>query len=130
MNSWTCSGNSRTCGAWQRKQSALSLPAGDARNASSDARNAGEWIERDKGEVSHSSNTRSWQRLHLVELGKALSIVIGALPSCCAKSWSETKKETDQARIPPMQSRNNTALAVTVRPAAGSRHSALFALSL
>src|SRR4026209_629974 len=88
MKNWTLSGNSRTCGAWQRKHSALSLPPGDAKNASSAARKAGEWIDRDKGEVSHSSKTRSWQRLHLLEFGEALSIVMGALPSCGANSRS------------------------------------------
>src|SRR6476619_2142469 len=93
MKNWTLSGNSRTCGAWQRKHSALSLPAGDAKNASSEARNAGEWIDRDKGEDSHSSKTRSWQRLHLLEFGKALSIVMGALPSCCANSRSPHRCE-------------------------------------
>src|SRR5690349_3426784 len=93
MKNWTLSGNSRTCGAWHRKQRALSLPAGDVKNASSDARNAGEWIERDNGEVSHSSKTRSWQRLHLLELGNALSMVIGALPSCCAKRRSANRCE-------------------------------------
>src|SRR5687767_7898920 len=96
MKNCTLSGNSRTCGAWQRKHNALSLPAGDDRNASSVARNAGEWIERDSGDVSHSSKTRSWQRLHLLEFGNALSIVTGALPSCCAKRRSPTSGADSQ----------------------------------
>src|SRR4030095_6860303 len=110
MKNWTLSGNSRTCGAWQRKHSALSLPPGDAKNASSAARKAGEWIDRDKGEVSHSSKTRSWQRLHLLEFGKALSIVTGALPSCCANSRSPHRCDA----APP----STTTLATTIdRPA-------------
>ena len=39
------------------------------------ARNVGEWIDFDNGDVSHSSKTRSWQRLHLLEFGKAFSMV-------------------------------------------------------
>jgi hypothetical protein len=63
---------------------ALSFPAGEAKNASSEARKAGEWIERESGDVSHSSNTRSWQRLHLLEVGKACSIVLCDNPISCA----------------------------------------------
>src|SRR4026207_147425 len=99
MKNWTLSGNSRTCGAWQRKHSASSWPPGDAKNASSAAGKAGERIDRDKGEVSHSSKTRSWQRLHLLEFGKALSIVTGALPACCAKRRQPRVSES----APPTQ---------------------------
>jgi hypothetical protein len=62
----------------------LSFPAGEAKKASSEARKAGEWIERESGEVSHSSNTRSWQRLHLLEVGKACSMVLCDIASSCA----------------------------------------------
>src|SRR5262245_34956222 len=64
------------------------------KKTSSDARKAGEWIERESGEVSHSSNTRSWQRLHLLELGKTCSMVLCDIASSSANVPRPTQGPT------------------------------------
>jgi hypothetical protein len=49
-------------------------------------------MDLESGDASHSSNTRSWQRLHLLELGKIFSIVPFVLVS-----WATLKRASPPA---------------------------------
>src|SRR5581483_10504939 len=73
-------------------------------------------MDLERGDVSHSSKTRSWQRLHLLELGNTFSMAACDLTESCATPRS--------AALPATKAPRNAA------PAATSRATLLFGITV